>query len=277
MNGHPDQPAIGSPSVEPPLLAGLIRGELVEWTKQMQGAFDAMNCMRADGSASDSPAEQWVYDKAVNLAASLIGKMEMLACLAETYGEWSAGEHERFFISSLLSEILEARPDTRWPRFALKPHGPDVAPIYGNKRWLRTLLLHLLRELESNLGATQKINFSVKQLGNHILLVCNDEMLLPQDRNQPPPPLPPETGLTFSSCRRIAEIHGGAVRLNIDEENGQKVLTGFILSLPTSTEELVAVRRCDDCPLVEQIERYASDLAAVLDRCEKLEGESAHG
>lgn len=260
MNMHPSQP-----TVESPLLAGLMRKELIEWARQLHEAFESLDQVCSETSGV-SPAERRISGKAAEMTAGLIGKMETLACLAETYGEPNAKNNERFFVASILFEILAARPDARWPRFTIKPHGPEVAPVYGNKHWLRTMLQHLVRELETNLGATQKIGFSFRQLGNHVLLTCHDETLPAQDRNRPRAPLPPETGLTFSFCRRVAELHGGVVRLDIDEESGHKVLTGFTLSLPTSTAGNPEVRRCEDCPLVEQIERYAADLAELLDR-----------
>lgn len=260
MNAHASQPV-----VESPLLAGLIRNELLEWTRQLHDALESLDQARSEASGA-SPSERRISANAAEMTAGLIGKMETLACLAETYGEPNAKNNERFFVASVLFEILAARPDARWPRFTIKPHGPEIAPVYGNKQWLRTMLQHLLRELEANLGAAQKIGFTFRQLGNHVLLTCHDETLPIQDMNRPRQLLPLETELTFSFCRRIAELHGGVVRLDIEEESGQRVLTGFTLSLPTSTEGAPEVRRCEDCPLVEQIERYAADLAELLDR-----------
>ena len=264
--------------LEPPLLAGLIRSELVEWTKQLGGVFEHLERMRLDGLMPTTLSSSALFDKSAQLTQDLTGKMETLACLAETYGGQNDPHHERFFLSSLLSEILEERADNRWPRFAIKPHGTEVAPVYGNKQWMRTFLLHLLRELELNIGAEQKVVFSLRQLGNYVLLVCRDESLPAHDRNRPRPPLPPASGLTFSLCRRIAELQGGTVRLDTEEEFEKTVLTGFTLSLPTSAEANTQTRRCEDCPLIEQIEQYASDLAVLIDRCHELEEErDAHG
>ena len=265
-------------SVEPPLLAGLIRGELVEWTKQLGGVFEHLEQMRVDGLMPRTLSGSELFDRSAQLARDLAGKMESLASLAETYGGQNGPNHERFFLSSLLSEILAARTDSRWPRFAIKRHGTEIGPVYGNKQWMRTLLLHLLRELELNMGAQQKIVFSLRQLGNYVLLVCHDESLPAHDRDRPRPPLPPASGLTFSLCRRIAELQGGTVRLNTEVQFEKTVLTGFTLSLPTSAEANTEMRRCDECPLVEQIEHYASDLALLIDRCHDLEEErNTHG
>lgn len=278
MSKTADPKPVPSVAPEPPVLAGLIRQELIEWTRQLQGAFDHLEELRAGGSLPTTLSGTAAFDKAAQQTQAMVGKMEALACLAETYSGQTAANQERFFLSSLLSEILAERADNRWPRLAIQAHGSEVAPVYGNKHWLRTMLLHLLRELELNMGAQQKIVFSLRQLGNFVLLVCHDESLPAKDRNRPRPPLPPPTGLSFSFCRRIAELHGGTVRLDCEEEFGKTALTGFTLSLPTSADAHPETRRCEECPLVEQIERYASDLAELLDRCQQLEEErNAHG
>lgn len=273
MNSDPGRGSPPAAEVESPLLAGLIRGELVEWNKQLQGVYDRLEDLRAEGLMPSTLTGVALFEDAARLTRSLAGKMEALASLAETYGGQNSNNRERFFLSTLLGEIISARSDHRWPRFAVEAQGPEVAPIYGNKRWLGTMFAHLLRELELNMGSVQKIVFSVRQLGNHVLLVCRDETVPARDQNRPRPQLPPPTGLTFSFCRRIAELHGGSLRLDAEDDDDKTALSGFTLSLPTSAETVLPARSCDECPVVDQIERYAADLAELIDRCERLEEE----
>ncbi|MCX7177236.1 MAG: ATP-binding protein [Proteobacteria bacterium] len=260
-------------AVEPPLLAGLMRAELIDSAKQLQGVFTELTALRAEGLMPSTLAGKSVFNEAARMTEALVEKMELLTCLAETYSGQHDSNQDRLFLHTLLTDIIGAKAGTASARFAVQESGAEVAPVYGNKRWLRLLLAHLLRELDAGTNPAEKIIFTLRQLGNHMLLVSRTEAVAAGKRHQGKLPLPADGGLTNSLCQRIAELHGGGLHLLSEEEGGKALLTGFTLSLPTSVNGLMETFRCSECSLTGQIERYAADLALLADRCQQLEEE----
>lgn len=264
--------APGSHPVEGSLLAGLIRGELVEWTRMLaetQAGFEAdmgSGLIQLSGNASRR------FIRAKELIGKLTEKMELIGLLAETYSDPQADNRERLLLEPLLLEIL-GKSAGSGGAFEVLPTGSDVGPVYGNRHWMTTLLVHLLREMQVALPAGHRVSISVRQLGNHQLVVARTrsennpraarrtEAVLPQNG----------ASLSFSLCRRIAELHGGTLRLETEDDDDGLQLVGYALSLPTGDSAAARSAACETCPLQEQMESYAADLAQLIERCDALE------
>jgi len=255
------------------LLAGIIRAELSDGMRQLRTAFGHLNQLRDEGLITTTLGGQAVFDEATQVLADLAEKMEMLACLSESHSRQRESNQERLFIYSLLGEIVGARPAKTSSRFVVKEPQADVAPVYGNRHWLKLLLTQLLRELDANINPAERIVFTLRQLGNHMVLASSTEVVPTAERNRTKPPPLPDGGLVTSFCQRIVDLHGGTLRLQFEDDGAENRISGMTLSLPTSAEGLRASGPCAQCPLVEQIECYATDLAVLMDRCERLESE----
>lgn len=273
MSDKPAGDSAASTSAEPSLLAGLIRAELIESTKQLRGSFAHLAQMIADGQIKATLAGKSALHDAETMLAETAEKMDLLSCLAETYANQRDSNQERLFLYSLLAEIVGLQAGKNLTRFAINEPPSGIAPVYGNKRWLNLMLAYLVHELDEGCNPAEKIVFTLRQLGNHMLLTTSVENPPRRERPQPVLTLLPEARLTWSFCRRIAELHGGSLRLEIEDEGSGEVLTGFTLSMPTSVQGKAEIRQCADCPLTEQIECYAADLAELMDRCDQLEQE----
>lgn len=272
MNGKETRPGSAIPA-EPSLLAGLIRVELIESTKQLRSTFGHLTQMIADGQIKATLAGQAALNDAEAMLAETSGKMELLSSLAETYSSRRDSNQERLFLFSLLSEIVGLRAGENLARFSVNEPPAGIAPVYGNKRWLDQMLSCLVHELDKGINPEDKIVFTLRQLGNFMLLTNTVETPSIRQRRRPVMTLLPEVDLPLGFCRRIAEFHGGSLRLEVEEEGAGQVLTGFTLSMPTSVQGKAEIRQCADCPMTEQIECYAADLAVLMDRCELLEQE----
>ncbi|TRZ57723.1 MAG: hypothetical protein D4S02_13495 [Rhodocyclaceae bacterium] len=265
------KPPARHPAIEPPLLAGMIRGELQAWMQQVHHAFVQLDAMRSDGLVPTTLTGKAVFDDASTMLMELSEKMELLSALSETYSGQRDSNQERLFLYALLCEVIDARHGKTSARFVAEEPQTDVAPVYGNKHWLKLLLIYLVRELDASVNPADKIVFTFRQMGNHMILATSTEAIALSQRNRPRPRMLPDSGLTASFCERIVELHGGTLRLRYDEDD--KILAGIALSLPTSVQGQLAHGHCEECPLLQQIENYATDLAVLMDRCEQLEGE----
>ncbi|MCX7175340.1 MAG: hypothetical protein NT159_15740 [Proteobacteria bacterium] len=265
------KPPARHPAIEPPLLAGMIRGELQAWMKQVHHAFVQLDAMRSEGMIPTTLTGKAVFDDASTMLTELSEKMELLSALSETYAGQRDSNQERLFLYALLCEVIDVRHGKTSARFVAEEPQTDVAPVYGNRHWLKLLLTYLARELDASVNPSEKIVFTLRQMGNHMMLASSTETIALSQRNRPRSPMLPDSGLTASFCERIVELHGGTLRLRYEDDN--KTLTGIALSLPTSAQGQSAAGHCEECPLVQQIENYAADLAVLMDRCEQLEGE----
>lgn len=264
-------------SPEPPLLAGLIRGELLGSMKELQRAFVTLDEMSRAGLIPTTLSGKAVFDDASAMLAALTEKMELLAGLSETYSAQQSSNQERFFVYALLREVIGARKEGVTGRFTAREPHTDVAPVYGNKHWLQLLLKYLVRQLDATVSPDERIVFTIRQLGNHMVLASSTEGLSAAERRHPRVPRQIDVGLSASFCERIAELHGGSLRFSCEEDGNVDTLVGVTLSLPTSIGAQATGIRCGECPMLEQIERYASDLALLMDRCERLEsGKGGH-
>lgn len=257
--------------VEAPLLAGIMRAEMLEGMQKLRASYAYLEQLRSEGTIPVTYGGKAAFEETASMLVEMSDKMELLAALAETYAGLSSSNQERVFLHTLLTGIIGASGGKYAARFVVREPQSEVAPVYGNKDWLRLLLSHLLRELDTSINPAERIVFTLRQMGNHMVLGSSTEALPPAARNRAKPAALPDDGLTATFCRRIAEQHGGALRLHYEEDGDEKLLSGITLSLPTSALGQPVTGRCSECPLIDQIECYANDLAVLMARCEQLE------
>jgi hypothetical protein len=271
----------GSPP-EPPLLAGLIETELIAWAAQLRTTLSTLT----DGPPGNAATAD-VIAQASRQAGELIEKMNTLATIAATYTHAAAGNREHIVIQELAQAVGDDIGGGRVSRIVVRAPDATVAPVYGSRKLLETLFDHLLKELDAGTPPGQTIVLKIHQLGHHLLVTSNIENRLPM-HSQAMSGMSslPTQGLTFALCRRIAEFHGGTLRLETQQDTvmapnkERPVLHRFTLSLPTGSpiDEIID-SRCEACPFVGQVELYAADLAELLDRCHRMEnqGKISHG
>lgn len=258
-----------APKLESPLLAGLIRAELIDGLRQLQGIFARLEQLRGDSPIPATLGGQTAFRDATTMLGEMSERMALLAGLSETYAGHPGNGTERLFLYSLLSEVVRVSGGSAGARFVVREQQAEVAPIYGNKHWLTLLLRQLLRELDAGIHPGEKIVLTLRQLGSHMVLASSTEGMSAAERNSAGRPTLADTGLTVRACGRFVELHGGTLRLQRGDDGVS--VCGMTLSLPTSIQGRPQGGQCVECPLAEQIECYAVDLAALLDRCEQLE------
>jgi hypothetical protein len=257
---------------EPPLLAGLIRNEVLEMAGQFAQAFDTVARLGHGGVPGLSAGARAAFDEVAAQARKLQETLEMLALLAETHAGDDDESRERFFLSSLIKDILQAKPGLRQTRFVVKEAGREIAPVYGNRRWFSLALTHLLHELDMAIHPVeQRIAINLCQLGNHLVAHARNESMPHGGERRAWVPLPGADGLSFGCCKRIVQLHNGSLRLDLEESGGKNRLMGFTLSVPTSTTMHRQTVACADCAVLQQVESYATDLAELMEQCRELE------
>lgn len=268
-----------SSRIEQPLLAGLIRTELLEWMHQLTESYSQLDKLVLGGKIHIDSEVTLSFDKAKVQTELLRQKMDLLARLAESYTEARSDNRERLQLADLISAAINPGGPLGHlgKRFELPFIAHKLGPIYANREWLELTLIHLLTELHKGTPVGRRIVLTLKQLGNFQVLVTHDADALRTGlshsaASQVVREIPK---LSFSFCRRIVDLHGGTLRLESERDKDVR-LSSFTLSLPTGDDSQSQQRTCVTCPLTAQVERYAEDLAELMERCQQLELQGGH-
>jgi signal transduction histidine kinase len=215
------------------------------------------------------------YAEAVRQVNRLRQDIESLIGLAELFDLDSPLMQERLLLPSLLQSVVDALRKARPRPWEIAIAAKEPAPVYASKQWLAAALHKLLGALDEHHPRQLSITLSLRQIGNHQLIVPNVgrkvHATAHYDRAGRDPqaaPLPGSTALTLRMCQRIVSLHGGNLQLQTEESESGVSLLSFTLSLPTGID--LQVPKCHAaCPLRQQIESYATDLGALLDKLSK--------
>lgn len=259
--------------MEPPLLAALIRSELIARAQRLRIVVGELAGVPRGEAAGDDGDTSGALAQAITCAGDLVDELERLAAVAATYADTGNAQGDRVMVHELLQQIVAASSTGPSMRFKLRDPAADVAPVYGHAVLLRKLLAHLLREMDAGAWPDRRIVVATRQLGNHLLVGGHCEAPPANERHRIAHASLPVDEMTLQVCEQIAQLHGGTLRVETGDGRKPSALARFTLSLPTSAAAGASNPHCADCVMTMQIELYASDLAELNDRCQRMESE----
>ena len=220
-----------------------------------------------------------VRREAIRVATHLDEVLKDVTELAELQQHLGMTTDERFFIGSMIRELVPGLPKTAHSkaiRYVVGVVDTEPSPSYGHSRWMKQALSALLTLLGESCPAAGKVMINVQQIGDFVIVtgkiaaeigrpsVFADEF---DDAGSTASQLARRRHLQIA--RRILEIHGGQLRLRSmlgAGDDDRAPMDSFTLSLPTgrpANETLT--RNCGKCPVTVQAQRYAKDLAELMD------------
>ncbi|MBU0787796.1 MAG: hypothetical protein KKE95_12975 [Gammaproteobacteria bacterium] len=180
-------------------------------------------------------------------------------------------------VHTVLHEIPHRKFDvalvTNTPQANLQP-----GMVYGNKEWLKCMLLSLMEDLSESSPPHCKVEIKLTQSGHFMVMSAtyvnaftpkNTPQQGPAHDGEPICSFDLESDLRRQLCKQIAVIHGGDLKLyeleNESQEPRRKLLDSITLILPTGLPTLARNQTaCASCRFPKQAEVYAKDLAALM-------------
>ncbi len=160
-------------------------------------------------------------------------------------------------------------------RFHAQTGADSLATLYGSERWLKRVFAECL---DAAVRATQRgslLEIEHRQMGARALIVFrNCGVFAARNSAAAGVPMParakvatpkqPVAGareqIGLKLCQHIVSLHGGQLRE--EHEDGQR---NFLIELPTGAPHRDAAPQLD----IAQAQRYASDLAALMNRARR--------
>jgi hypothetical protein len=208
------------------------------------------------------------------LAAALSIRLGEVSDLAALYQQDLAFTDERFALAPLIAEIYPTLPRQQGVNAISYHHseGASLGQIYGHRAWMGLALIALLGRLGEGCPAGFRVNTSLRQLGDFVIVAGNVAI----DRAHPAAKdaqvaLPEQGfGLSLQICQRVFELHGGQLRIDYGDAPSDSPETGrfivaFTLTLPTGlpTHDRTRVS-CRSCRISEQAMETARDLVKMM-------------
>ncbi|MDK2122782.1 sensor histidine kinase [Parachitinimonas caeni] len=242
--------------------------DLREPCNQLAGSLNAL--------IEDQPelAEQL---EAVNKVSELLGK---LADLGQLWGSDGFDSEDRIVLHEMLAEIwteLSPQAKQHGVRVSINGLNADSAPVYGSRVWLKRALEECLREAIASSAKGSNVEIEGRQIGQRIMLVFRNLGFYapPEAGSRSFLPVPTvsaerraEAVIGLNLCKRIVELHGGALREECEFDQ-----LDFVVELPTG-----APVRSNNSELdLAQAKRYAADMSRLLARRNKAKDAPAAG
>ena len=251
-----------------------VRAELVEPMEAVTGAVNKVleTLPRPDDRALATEA----LLEARRAGTELTLRLDKLTGFAELSTRHQMVANDRIEIPqlverawSLVSPLAEAA-DIRHSAVGLSD---DLPPIYGSAHWITRALAELMenairhsdRKSHIELEVNQSSHFMLIKLRNHgqgvvpkrtgrVSLAFIDAVGADRKKQDGPKP---GLGLGLAFAQRIMELHGGNIRIGAEADES----TSFAMEMPTG-----APAEIDDTHELQQAQRYARDMAALLAR-----------
>lgn len=265
---------------------GLVRRELVEPLRHFSVLAGTIEDLRKAGVMTLTPTAEAMFHEVADLARETSETARRVTDLAELLGEDALDADDRVMMEELLRTacqnnrvVLEARGFG----VDLELLDPELAPVYGSRRWLQLAFDELLARLMEATPGNAHISLGLRQIGGHQLLGAvtsiappagRQQILLPQVKKTVVGVRMPAYGkhLSLSLVRRIIETHHGTIKTHLDECG---TLVRFTLSMPTGAPRArLQGRNCEACMASQQAERYAEELGELIGQLRSKKGKS---
>ena len=214
------------------------------------------------------------FDTAV---AELDDRLRRLADLLAVFGEESMVMDDRMDITAVINQTLDALKEkaiTNKVRFEVKPPPSDLPPLYGNNRLIKRALYeafdNALTHSRKAVKAGVDCNVSISYLlsGEYMLIsVRNQGAISPEDKGietrdlfDTRRPEQANARLGLPLVNRIIGLHGGNMRMSIVDGEDTRVMIEFPTGQPQRGQANIDM---------EQAQRYAADLALLMQRQKK--------
>ncbi len=210
-------------------------------------------------------------------ADELKERLRRLADLLAVFGEEAMMMDDRMDLGALVTQTLEdLKPKAVQSkvRFEVKPPSGTLPPIYGNARLIKRALFecfdnaltHSRREVKGGVDCAVQISYTLT--GEHVLIsVRNQGAIAPEDKGietrdlfAARSPTQANGRLGLPLVNRIVGLHGGNMRMSIVDGEDTRVMIEFPTGAPQRGQANLDM---------EQAQRYAADLAQLMQRRKK--------
>jgi hypothetical protein len=241
------------------LLGGEVRKEIANLSEMLR-------------DFNDSSARRMTIQRQTARLDGLLAEMDDVAERHRCDGVFG---DEPIAVASLVGAILPGLPCRQGEaaiRYTLNHHAEEMAPVYGNAKWLGRALHAVLAGLACDCPVPGKVAIELCQIGDSIVLTARvgaDTSSLPSS----PITVAELAGeqLSVDVSHRIVELHGGQIRLNFMSDGGDggdgsgRLVESLTVTLPTGMPiQGSGCVSCGECEIALQAIQYAHDLAQLV-------------
>ncbi len=243
------------------LLGGEVRKEIARFSSRLH------ECQDSIAQSADLMQQANRLDKLL----TEVGDLADLVQHDEVFAD------ERLAVTDIVRAILPGLPRTNGEdtiRYVLTDSNGNLAPVYGNQKWLGQALHTLLARLGRDCPEHGIVAIDLRQIGD--FLVINGRAKAESAGWYAAPAATAAArsadSLEAEICHRIIELHGGQIKLRlIDKEAAQEgseaigPIESVTLTLPTGVPSGDRSRvSCAECRITLQSMQYARDLAEMM-------------
>jgi hypothetical protein len=216
-------------------------------------------------------------EKFQTAANELDDRLRRLADLLAVFGEESMLMDDRMEINRVVEQTIESLKDkaiANKVRFEVKSPPNDMPPIYGNNRLIKRALYEAFdnalnasrRAVKPGLDCNVAVSYQLS--GEYMLIsVRNQGALTPEDKGietrelfDTRRPEQANARLGLPLVNRIIGLHGGNMRMSIVDGDDTRLMIEFPTGQPARGQANINM---------EQAQRYATDLALLMQRQKK--------
>lgn len=222
------------------------------------------------------PAEEG-GEKFQQAVAELDDRLRRLADLLAVFGEEAMVMDDRMEMGPMVEQTLEAlkaKALANKVRFEVKPPIERLPPLYGNNRLIKRALFeafdnaltHSRRAVKAGVDCNVMVSYQLS--GEFVLIsVRNQGAMSPEDKGietrdlfEARRPEQANSRLGLPLVNRIIGLHGGNMRMSIVDGEDTRVMIEFPTGQPQRGQASIDM---------EQAQRYAADLALLMQRQKK--------
>lgn len=252
-------------------LVRYVEAEMGEPLAELGRDLQALPLLGPDASARP-PAQQALATKVASSARAVAGKLSGLHELIQVFGASALRTDERVMLTQLVRDAVAgvaADLDARNVKLELRGLDQDLT-IYGSAHWLARALSEYLKHCIRSATPGSRIDLSLQATGTRVLLRTHNQGLFLSNHARRAAQVPfgvgdqaqaatPHIGLALATS--VVEQHGGLVRI---EDNEGSV--DFVMELPSGAPAAQNGAASGADIAVEQAQRYAHDMARLMDR-----------